>query len=306
MDENTQKLWEKFSTSLKNPKTKAYYRHDICEYACYIRKPFYNSLEEDVEKYYKKLRTDISENRVTGGTVLRKYKVLSRFSAKCLCMEEYPKEALMKENLFLPYISFLRIYDRTNYAKTLSISGIDRFLSFCRDDLLLYAAVTVVCRIGLSVPEVCRIKCMDIFREGSGNWYFSLVRKKQKYMVYIPSDVKEVLLQYESRCRAPATDGSEAYFLYKNKIPLSERVLEKKIQKVAKEAGIPGYSLRDIRNSSAVLMFAYGAEDTEVSDQLGVQVQSVQRYRTGLTDMEISQQASDLVNLRVLPSYRQS
>lgn len=301
MDHVTEGLWEVFSRKLKSPKTKTYYYHDIHEYEGFSGMPFYSSGPEEAGAYYEKLRRSISEGAVTGGTVLRKFKVLSRFSSEILKMEDYPKDARMKEDLFRPYIAFLRVYDRVSHAKTVPVSKIDTFLSFCRNDLLLYAAVSVVCRMGLSVPEVCRIRCMDIFREGSGEWYVSILRKQKRYMVLIPSDVKKILLQYETGCRIPMGSGTEAYFLYKNRIPLTERVLEKTVQKTAKEAGIPGYSLRDIRNSSAVLMFAYGADDTDVSSQLGVQEQSVKRYRTALTDRDISLYASEFVNLRVLP-----
>lgn len=299
MDETTLILWEIFSCHLKD-KTKAYYLHDIKEYISFCNKPIFNTNEFDVEKYYQKIRMDIAEGNISGGTALRKFKVLSRFVSECITMKEYPENAILKNNLFFPYMAFLKIYDRNKDGKKIAVSDIDKLLSACKEDLLLYAAVTLSYRLGLSSPEICSIKKKDLFQEGNGNWYISILRKSGRYMIYIPSDVRNILDMYENKYRGEPSSDNEPYFLYKNKIALSVRILEMRIQEVAEAAGLEGYSLRDVRNSAAALMFAYGVPEVDIASQLGIQQQSVRRYRAGLTDRDVSQQASGLVHLKVV------
>lgn len=304
MDKIELDFWDHFVKRLKNEKAKAYYLNDINEYVYFSQKKFYDTGSLEAERYYKKIKADIAKREITGSTALRKFRVLSKFASECIAMEEYPKNAKMKENVFLPYVSFLSVYDQAKEGKTIAISDVDTLLAACKEKFILYVIVTLVYRLGLSVPEICRILYRDLVKIENGEWYFSLLRNKYRYMIFIPSDVKDVLKTYEQEYRPPYKNSNESYFLTKSGKNLSVRSLERRIQRVAINAGIPGISLRDVRNSAATLMFAYDAETGKVAEQLGIQYQSVERYRIGLTDRDVSNQASDFVNLQVVNPVR--
>jgi integrase len=85
--------------------------------------------------------------------------------------------------------------------------------------------------------------------------------------------------------------------------PLNGKYLERLMNRICLKAGVNHYTAYDIRNSSAALLFAYGAEEDEVAGQLGIGIKFVQRYNKESFNKEAIQDAGRLVALSVkLPS----
>ena len=311
MDSISMEIWERFSRKLKSEKTRNYYLFDINEYSEMIGKPFYMGRKEDVEGYYEKMRRAISEHEIAGSTVLRKFRVLSRFSSEAMKMDIYPKQAVMRRNLFLKYVSALQSYNQREKARKMEVKQIDRLLEGASSDLTLYTIIAMIYRLGMSAPEICRLSCKDIFKEEGTAWYVSVNRKRHKYMISIPDDLRKIMEKYEKKYRCWEEGADTPYFPNEGARNttkwMSERVLEMRVKEIADRCHLPGITLGDTRNSAAVLMFAYDADVQEVADQLGIRKTNVYRYKTHLTDHDISTQASEFVNLRVcLPEEKRA
>ena len=303
LDEKSIELWEQFSPILRSNKAKGYYLNDIREFSFAINKPFYMATQNDVAQYYEKMRYEIAEKEIAASTVLRKFRVLSRFANEATKMDIYPKDAAMRRNYFIQYVAMLRRYDTARRARKMNINQIDRLLGSAAEDPVLYTIIALICRLGMSVPEVCGLSGKDIYKGNGESWYIGIIRNKKRYLVYVPEDVRRILEKYEKISNSGRVDSSEPYFKnpYGKKCNkrMSERSLEMKIKALADANGLSGCSLRDMRNSAAVLMFAYGVTENDVANQLGLKPGSVFRYKTALTDREISEQASSFVNLQI-------
>lgn len=304
LDQKSLEIWNQFSKQLKSEKTKQYYLNDLSEYSSIIGKPFFMSLRGDAEEYYEIMRRRIEEKEIAGSTVLRKFKVLSKFTNDALNMDIYPRDALLVSNLFVKYVAILKKYDQAKRARKMGVSQLDQLLGAAVEDKMLYAIITMAGRLGMSVPEICRLLYREIFRDGE-EWYIEVLRNKKRHILQVPKDVKRVMQNYEDAYGLRNMPADAPYFQNFNiqeekPRALSERVLENRIKKLAESCDLDGFSLRDVRNSAAVIMFAYGADVSEVAWQLGVQEKSVERYKSYLTDQDIFEQASSLVNLQVV------
>ena len=174
----------------------------------------------------------------------------------------------------------------------LTSSEIDRLLAAAKDiQMYLILALTITC--GLSVKEIVLLKPQQLRLDESNRLSicFSKANGDIRY-VKVPESLQEVLLLH-ANCRV----GAETVFYNKQNKPYSNRVLEIHIKKVMKDAGLSGWTLRDLRNTASFYMLSGGASKAATALQLGISERWMYRY--GRVVPELDTQASDFNMIQI-------
>jgi len=110
---------------------------------------------------------------------------------------------------------------------------------------------------------------------GKKGVYLWVTKGRKRKLILIPDDASDILLQYME------SNGSKTGTCIFRNIwgnPLTPRTLQKGIDRIRQEACIAGYTLYDMRNTSAAVMFAYGAESDGIAQQMRIGKLEVWRY----------------------------
>ncbi len=71
------------------------------------------------------------------------------------------------------------------------------------------------------------------------------------------------------------------------------------MKEYCKKAGINGYSAESLRNAGAMSMFAYGVNEKDAAQRMGITTSHIKRYKNGAYRDNILQAADHMVKIRV-------
>ena len=127
-------------------------------------------------------------------------------------------------------------------------------------------------RAGLSSTEIIALKGPEDFVQYGDGLYVFL--KGRQEPCYIPEDAKEILFSYLEEW-----EEGRSLFYNRSKNPLNTMYISRMMKKYCEKAKIPSYSAEAVRNCCAFNLFAYGATEEQVSDQMGRTVCQIKRYK---------------------------
>ncbi len=287
----TTMIWEKFIYHFRNHKTKETYFGDLNEFLDMIQKDFLRIQQQDVEQYYQKMKKKVEEHEIRSKTLEKKLKELHAFAEFVLNQKNEYEIPDSFQDYFYNYLIY---FDKEDKVKeVVPIEDLDKMLKAAEEEKMSYAILVLFYRMGLLSTDVCDIKPND-FVEREGERY--LILREKKEVVYIPHDVAQILKCYEE-----TREENEYYFFNGRGNPLNTMYLHRMMRRITKKAGVSDYSAMDLRSAYAGTLYAYGAKDNQVAEQIRITQMHIQRYANEEFQTNITQNAANLIKMIVLP-----
>lgn len=287
----TTMIWEKFIVHFRNNKTKETYFGDLNEFLDMIQKDFLMIQQQDVEQYYQKMKKKVEESELRNKTLEKKLKELHAFAEFVLGQKNEYEIADSFQDYFYNYLIYFDQEDKVK--EVFPIEDLDKMLKATEEEKMSYTILVLFYRMGLLSTDICAIKPGD-FVEREGERY--LILREKKEVVYIPHDVAEILKCYEEM-----REENEYYFFNGRGNPLNTMYLHRMMRRITKKAGVSDYSAMDLRSAYAGTLYAYGAKDNQVADQIRITQMHIQRYANEEFQTNIAQNAANLIKMIVLP-----
>jgi len=287
----TTMIWEKFIVHFRNNKTKETYFGDLNEFLDMIQKDFLMIQQQDVEQYYQKMKKKVEESELRNKTLEKKLKELHAFAEFVLGQKNEYEIADSFQDYFYNYLIYFDQEDKVK--EVFPIEDLDKMLKAAEEEKMSYTILVLFYRMGLLSTDICAIKPGD-FVEREGERY--LILREKKEVVYIPHDVAEILKCYEEM-----REENEYYFFNGRGNPLNTMYLHRMMRRITKKAGVSDYSAMDLRSAYAGTLYAYGAKDNQVADQIRITQMHIQRYANEEFQTNIAQNAANLIKMIVLP-----
>ena len=291
MSTTTVMLWEKFIEHFRNPKTRETYFGDINEFLEMTEKDFLLLQNSDVKAYYQEMKKRVEHQEIRSKTLEKKLKELHAFADFILKQKKEYEIPSSFQDYFYTYLIY---FDKEDSVKEVfPIEDLDKMLKAAEEEYMAYTILVLFYRIGLLSTDICSLKPND-FIEKEGHLY--LILRQKKDVVYIPKDVKEILRKYEQ-----VREENEFYFFNGRGNPLNTMYLHRMMRRITQKAGVPDYSAMDLRSAYAGTLYAYGAKDDQVADQIRITQMHVKRYANEEFQDDIKQNAANLIKMIVLP-----
>ena len=291
----TMELWEAFTQHFRNSKTRETYFGDINEFVEMAQKDFLSIEAADVRRYYQEMKRRVEEQKIRSKTLEKKLKELHAFADFILtCRSDYDIPASFQDYFY----SYLIYFDREDSVKEVfPIEHLDKMLKAAEEEYMTYAILVLCYRAGLLSTDICALKQQD-FIEKEGHLY--LILREKKEVVYLPKDVAEILKRYE------AVRGENEYYFFNGRgNPLNTMYLHRMMRRITKKAGVPDYSAMDLRSAYAGTLYAYGADDGQVADQIRITQMHIKRYANEAFEEDLRQSAANLIKMIVIPPGEQ-
>lgn len=298
-DEYTQQCWNMLLCSLKKESTVKSYQQILFDFISFTKKPFWQSTEYDIQKYYIFCNKNINDGVCTGSTVFKKFKVLRRIMNYMISVAGEIHLPFIPVNEFEPFTRMLLDYDQHYYVRPVSIEDIDRLLISCSSDLQLYAIISLIYKTGIRPQEICRLKFQDIFSQPDGT-YLQVKREKKFDFILLPEDICLILNRYLADFASKPPLSSP---LFRNKYgkALDIRTLQSDFHDLVKKCGIDNCTIYDVRNASAMLMLAYDADPKKIAKQMGIRIESIQRYKRNIIPSNLIRAEGTTINIQISP-----
>ena len=227
-------------------------------------------------------------------TVTKKFRELHSFSKFLLeewsdRLEDESKTSSFKD-YFEPYLK--QLVKEKELARMIPLEHIDRLLTASAENHMVYTILTLMYRAGLSSTEIIALKGPEDFVQYGDGLYVFL--KGRQEPCYIPEDAKEILFSYLEEW-----EEGRSLFYNRSKNPLNTMYISRMMKKYCEKAKIPSYSAEAVRNCCAFNLFAYGATEEQVSDQMGRTVCQIKRYKGMGYKKNLKKRSADLVKIRI-------
>ena len=283
--ETSQAIWPDFIAHFRNDTTKASYQTDLDEVMNYLEKDFITFDKKDVRKYFEWQNSRVEAGELKASTMAKKIR-------ECHSFAEYISEHIHTyEDLFSEYLPMIEKQEK--YVKGIPIEDIDKLFSAASDDISAYCIMALLYRAGFTSTEITELKLQDVEEYADGVYIYIRARRKA---CYIPEDAVDILFRYLNQ-----REDAEYLFYNKKKAKLNTMYISRMMKKYTSLAGIPAYSAENIRNSCGLTMFAYGAKEKHVAEQLGTTQIQIKRYNNMSYKNQLQRQAHELVTLRLVP-----
>ncbi|KMZ55113.1 hypothetical protein HMPREF0980_00791 [Dorea sp. D27] len=290
-----QRIWPDYTKHFKSSTTAASYRADIQEFMEFCGKDFLRTDREDAERYYLYLKERQEHDVLGTQTVSKKIRELHSFAG---FIEENRTVYAIREEFqdhFRLFIS--RLERQEKLAGSIPVEHVDALFRAAEDNLMAYTIFTLLYRVSLSSTEIAGLRIGDFAAYDDGVYVLAGNRREP---CFVPDDAAEVLERYLEK---KATEG----YLFCNSRgkKLNVMFISRLMKKYTLQAGIPGYSAQELKNSCAFTLFAYGAGPEETARQLGITVTQIKRYRGRSYRENMMRKANELVKLKVEPPGKQ-
>lgn len=287
-------VWELFCKKFKSDVTAASYKSDLSEFCRFTEKCFQETDFSDVQKYYIYMQKKIKNGQIGPLTVTKKFRELHSFSKFLLeewsdRLEDESKTSSFKD-YFEPYLK--QLVKEKELARMIPLEHIDRLLTASAENHMVYTILTLMYRAGLSSTEIIALKGPEDFVQYGDGLYVFL--KGRQEPCYIPEDAKEILFSYLEEW-----EEGRSLFYNRSKNPLNTMYISRMMKKYCEKVKIPSYSAEAVRNCCAFNLFAYGATEEQVSDQMGRTVCQIKRYKGMGYKKNLKKRSADLVKIRI-------
>lgn len=286
----TQNAWMDFSKRLEEVSRNSYCG-DINEYMDYCKKDLLNTKRADASRYYEYLMSKVRESKMKATTMGKKIREIHKFS-EYICHEKAKYQVPgVFDDFFYEYL--IRLANSDQLVSPVPMEDLDALLKAAEQNPMYYTMLVLFGRMGLLSTEVCALKPNDLVSDPNG--VFIILRDSDE-MRYVPEDVADVLEHYLS-----VRKDCEYLFYNRSGNKLNVQYCHLMMKKLTAQAGVPGYSARDLRNTCGSIMFAYGAKPEQVAGQLGITQMHIKRYDNVLYADNLGKAANNLVKIKIEP-----
>lgn len=286
----SQVIWQDFIAHFKSETTKGSYESDINEIMEYMKMDFLDIRETEVKEYFDVLTKRVEQGKLSAGTMAKKFRELHSY-AEYIC--ENREKYKVDENYLDAYYPYLRLVAKQEaYVRSVPLEHLDRLFVAAEDDLMVYCILTLLYRVGLSSTEIIELTPED-FGVYDNGVYVQVAGRREA--CFISEDVAEILERY-------LKERAEQPYLFYNRRGnrLNTMYISRMLKKYTTLAEIPSYSAESIRNTCGATMFAYGADEGQTAEQMGVTKMQIKRYKGILYKRDLQKEASHLVKIKIM------
>lgn len=288
-------IFEQFSRGFRTEKSKQVYLAEINMFCEHVKKDFMEIQKEDVSKYFHFCKERVLGEKMKRSTLIKKFSELSSFAKYVALQKERVPE--IPVTFVNDFDNYLAAYKEQKKVIVPSVRDMDLIFQAAQDNLMHYTILTLIYRLGIRPNCICSITNDNFFTDPTNNYYCKIINKSNAFQVLVlPDDVRDIMIQY-----AKTRDTQNQYFFY-NRVgrPLNEKYLERMINAITKKANVRNWTLQDIRNASANLMFAYDATPSQVATELGITNYHIRRYKD-VMHYNSQDTVKDLVKIHIDP-----
>lgn len=296
MSDKTKEIFNDYKKTLKSEKSQMNYYYIINGFCLSSGVDYLNAGLTDFKSYFEQLDTAAMLGNMSTKTVCLKYNAMLSFSTYIVAHAKDYNLGTFTNYMARVQKPIVSINVKPENIPTLE--QLDRIYTAAQHDILMYCVIALINKCGLTVEQVCGLKLKNFILDSEYNcgMLFPYQYTADKY-IKIPDDVRDILEDYVVNLRESNTD-----YLFCNKRgnQLSERVLQKRMQKIINEAakGDPwSFTLQDLRNMAAVLMLKGGAEKDEVANYIGTKAKWMQRYQRAVEEFVFA--PCDCININI-------
>lgn len=177
----------------------------------------------------------------------------------------------------------------------LTSGEIDNLLSAAKD-IQMYLMLSLVLTCGLSVSELITMKPSQLVLDEKNRLSISFLKKDGSVYrhVKVPESIKEPLLLHADSVRM----FSNTVFTNRQGKPYTERTLQLHVKKLMDDAGLSGWTLRDLRNTASFYMLSGGASRSQTAAQLGICERWMYRFNKVVEEMDVQASDYSLIQIR--------
>lgn len=270
-------------------------RRAIVELCDYCKKDFLAITEAETKEYLDLL---LSGKGSKSGRPLKRKTVYLKYACIRSCgsyIQANQEQYGIEYSSPFMYIEFPEPAKDITTEHVLTFSEVDVLLSTIQDKQM-YLMVSLVITCGLSVKEIIELKPTQLILDDKLQLFISLKDKKKVFRyILVPDTIKEALLEH-----AEAVKGKdEKVFVNKHGKPLTRRVLELHVQDQMNEAGLSGWTMRDLRNTASFYMLQGGASKTQAAAQLGICERWMLRFQQAVEEMDVQAGEYNCIQIRM-------
>lgn len=273
-------IWENFSATLVNDKTRKQYFSLISDICTFCQKDFLALSLGDVDSYFSYLMEKYKTGGHTANTLLVKRAQLHSVSnyiikhASILGVREYTSNPFI--NLTIPETNiFIESKDIP------SLLQINEILEAAVIEPRLFVAISLVIRCALSATELLNIKMNHFFSDSAGRFGLKINTSESDRIVKVPEDIMKIIVQHGMYFEP------EDYLLQNHKgEKMSYRYLNRLYHKYV-PVELP-YNLSDIRHAAIAYMLAGGSTPSDVAAYTGISPVWMFRYDKVVSELSIA------------------
>lgn len=269
-DYTFENIWKQFAIRFQHKNSASSYFSDISEYCDFCKKDFLETNNKDAKDFHTNLMNKYENGILKFTTLKKKMRVLNVFSNFIVDNREIYDVPKSFSNFFIEQTKYY--FSEDEVKRIPSEKEMEDILKQAESNLMFYTIILLVYKVGLKPSQICALQKKDVVKNKDG-YYLKVKEKKEIKEKAITGDLSKILKQY-------LCEREDVQFLFYNsqKRKTNERYLQRMMSKVSKNVGYE-YTLRDVRNSCAVMMFKNGATQKEVESQLGITNVHVKRYK---------------------------
>lgn len=246
LSEKSLYIIEDFCYTLKTQQTKNDYKREIIRFMEHIEKDFLNVTRIDCERYVEFLKTKVHDKEFSTATAEKKVSYLMSFFNHI----EKNKEKYQLPEYFCNHfknISKPAASRDVSLDKIISLKELDKLIHVAKNNLRNYTTYMLIFTTGIKLKELLNLKWIQFIEDREGNVGIELMNDDNSIRyIKVHPDVWQLLLQYKEISKLE----NPIYVFHGPKgQKLTARTFQYALQKDCEEAGIPKYTLSDLRHS---------------------------------------------------------
>lgn len=183
-----------------------------------------------------------------------------------------------------------------SYPELPDMQDVDKLLSYFKEkNYMMYAAVVLACKMGLSLDEISKLKKSNVVKDTT-NYYISFERRSYaedpRYLL-LTNDVAGIIFTAISYSSSP--------FLYvlsnKNK-QYGVRSLQRHLSDACRELNVDGITFSSLRNAALCSMFQNGCPEEEIAKHAGLEGRWICRFEN--VDKNLISDSAKYVNFIIV------
>lgn len=250
--------------TLKNERTKREYIRLCNNIMEFCQKDFFALTEQDAFDYLHSLESMVSAGSLKISTLNTKMAVLHSISNYMLQHPSITPEDYLQNPFWNPHR--LNGKRMLNMSHILSVNEVDVLLSEAKSSPMVFLAIALAFRMGLSTSEMLTLRLKDFFQDAENEYGLHLSRRTVK----VPKDIIDLLdrLVAQGICKDYLFPGRRGGHI-------SLQFLLAEYRRCVSSS----YSLQDLRNSFIAYSFFGGANATQIAEYLGITQPWLTRYQ---------------------------
>ena len=168
-----------------------------------------------------------------------------------------------------------------------------------------YAMILLFLDSGVRCSELCSLRLADAHLEKEPGWIKVLGKGRKERIVLLGRQAHRALLTYRTRARAES--ASDTFFVSRTGQPLTPNAVEKVMNRIAEQAGVPRLHAHLLRHTAATQYLVAGGDAISLQHKLGHTTLAMTSHYVHLASQHlatINERVSPMDKVKIRPLNR--